>query len=179
VLLDAQSTSGWILWEKTITMKAGTEKTTWGTCAFQGRSIRDHGGNSRDGRKSKMEGGEEAMTVLKMAALVLAINAAIGVIGVLTFGHRADDVVRRPTWLPPLWVRGAIPLAVAVALWFGQPWAWWVAVAMSIVMVARTTVASSMLAFGGFFAERTASRIVYIGSLAVTWIGVLALLLSA
>ena len=100
-------------------------------------------------------------------------------IGALTSGRRADDVVKRPTWLPPLWIRGAIPLAVAVALWLGQPWAWWTAVAMSAAMLAWTAVASSMLALGGFFAERTASRSAYIGSLAVTWIGVLALLLSA
>lgn len=52
------------------------------------------------------------MTVLKMAALLLAANAAIGMIGAFTSGRRADDVVKRPTWLPPLWIRGAIPLAV-------------------------------------------------------------------
>ena len=43
------------------------------------------------------EGGEEAMTVLKMAALLLAANAAIGMIGAFTSGRRADDVVKRPT----------------------------------------------------------------------------------
>jgi hypothetical protein len=112
-----------------------------------------------------------------MAAALLAVNAVIGVIGALPNARRADAAVRRPVWLPPRWVRAAIPLAVAAGLWFRQPWAWWAAVAISAGMLAWTAIACSMLALGGFFSTRSPWRLAYVAALAVTWIGVLVLLL--
>lgn len=115
---------------------------------------------------------------LRIAAILLAANAVILVLGVLTAGGRPQGTPERPAWLPPLWLRAAIPLVVALGLWFGQPWAWWIAVPMSALMLAWSALSVSMLALGGFFSERTGSRAVYMGSMTATWVGVLALLLA-
>jgi hypothetical protein len=51
-------------------------------------------------------------------------------------------------------------------------------VVISTAMLLWTGLASLMLARGGFFRGPAMSRGVYIGALAVTWVGVLALLLA-
>ena len=119
------------------------------------------------------------MTAFQAAAILLTVNAVISVLGVRAFGTRSSEAaIRRPAWLPPLWVRAAVTLTIAAGLWFSEPWAWWMAIAISAAMILWTAVASLLLALGGFFRGQAMSRGVYIGSLAATWIGVLAALLT-
>ena len=116
------------------------------------------------------------MTTLRIVAMLLVANTVIFVAGVL--GGGGSHGVKRPPWLPPLWIRAGSPLAVAGGLWFGQEWAWWVAVAMSAGLLVWIGVASFVLALGGFFTEDGAAfRVLHFGLLAATWTIALALLL--
>ena len=109
--------------------------------------------------------------------MLLVVNTVMVVVGVL--GGGGSDGVKRPLWLPPLWIRAGIPLAVAGGLWFGQEWAWWLAVAMSAGLLVWIGVASFVLALGGYFTKAGAGfRVLYFSLLATTWLVALALLLS-
>ncbi len=93
-------------------------------------------------------------------------------------GH-ARAGVERPFWFLPLWIRAGIPLAVAGGLWFGQRWAWWIAVTMCAGLLLWIGVASFVLALGGYFTkEGAALRALHLGLLVATWLAALALLLS-
>jgi hypothetical protein len=116
------------------------------------------------------------MTTLRVAAIFLVANTVIFVAGVL--GGGGSDGVKRPFWLPPLWIRAGIPLAVAGGLWFGQQWAWWVAVAMTAGLLVWIGVASFVLALGGYFTKDGAAfQVLHFSLLATTWLAALALLL--
>ena len=116
------------------------------------------------------------MTTLRIVAMLLVANTAIFVAGVL--GGGGSHGVKRPFWLPPLWIRAGVPLAVAGGLWLGQEWAWWVAVAMSAGLLVWTGVASFVLALGGYFTKPGAAfQVLHFSLLAATWLTALALLL--
>ena len=91
------------------------------------------------------------MTTLRIVALLLVANTAVFVVGAL--GGANSHGIQRPIWLPPLWIRTAIPLAVAGGLWFEQRWAWWIAVAMCAGLLLWIGVASFVLTLGGYFSE--------------------------
>ena len=117
------------------------------------------------------------MTTLRIVALLLAANTAVFVVGVL--GGVGSAGVERPFWFLPLWIRAGIPLAVAGGLWFGQRWAWWIAVTMCAGLLLWIGVASFVLALGGYFTkEGAALRALHLGLLVATWLAALALLLS-
>ena len=117
------------------------------------------------------------MTTLRIVALLLLVNTAVFVLSVPRGGGAVG--IERPTWLPPLWIRAGIPLIVAGGLWFGQRWAWWIAVAMCAGLPLWTGVAGFGLALGGYFAEEGAAlRALHLGLLVATWLAALALLLS-
>src|SRR5947208_1253115 len=114
------------------------------------------------------------MTTLRIVAGLLVANTIVLVIGVLVGGGSAG--IDRPWWLPSVWIRAAIPLAVAGGLWFGQPWAWWLAVAMCAGLLIWIGIASIALAPGGYFTEDGAAwRTLHLGLLVVTWLSALAL----
>jgi hypothetical protein len=118
------------------------------------------------------------MTTLRIVAMLLVANTVIFVTGVLGGGGSAG--VKRPFWLPPLWIRAGIPLAVAGGLWFGQEWAWWVAVAMCAALLLWSGIAASVLTLGGYFTKAGAwFQVLHFSLLAATWLAALALLLSA
>jgi hypothetical protein len=117
-------------------------------------------------------------TTLRIVALLLVANTVIFVTGILSGGGTAG--MERPFWLPSLWIRVGIPLAVAGGIWFGQQWAWWTAVAMCVGLLLWTAIASLVLALGGYFAgDGAAWRVLHCGLLVVTWLTALTLLLSA
>jgi hypothetical protein len=117
------------------------------------------------------------MTIWRAAAVLLAINAMVFVAGI-AFGGATPDV-ERPRWLPPVWFRAAVPLAVAVGLWLGHRWAWWTAIVMCSVEALWTAFALLFLAVGGYFAgEGAASRMFHVGLLLATGLAVVALLMS-
>jgi hypothetical protein len=117
------------------------------------------------------------MTTLRIVAVLLVANTVMFVAGVL--GGGGSKGVQRPSWLPPLWIRAGIPLAGAGGLWFGQQWAWWIAVAMCAGLLIWSGIASFVLALGGYFTEDgAASRALHVGLLVVTWLAALALLLT-
>jgi hypothetical protein len=116
------------------------------------------------------------MTTLRIVAVLLATNTVILVAGVL--GGGGTGGVKRPFWLPPLWIRAGIPLSVAGGLWFGQQWAWWIAVAMCAGLLIWSGIASFVLALGGYFTKDHAASALHLGLLVVTWLAALALLLS-
>lgn len=117
------------------------------------------------------------MTIWRAAAVLLAINAMMFVIGI-AFGGATPDV-ERPRWLPPVWLRAGVPLAVAAGLWLGHRWAWWSAVVMCSVLLLWTAFVLFFLVVGGYFAgEGAALRIVHVGLLLATWLAVVALLTS-
>ena len=114
---------------------------------------------------------------MQAVAMLLVANTVVLVAGAL--GGEGSAGVKRPVWLPPLWIRAGIPLAVAAGLWFGQKWAWWLAVTMSAGMMAWIVVASFVLALGGYFTGDGAGiRVLHSGLLAATWLAALVLLLS-
>ena len=92
------------------------------------------------------------MTTLRIVALLLVANTAVFVVGAL--GGASSHGIQRPIWLPPLWIRTAIPLAVAGGLWFEQRWAWWIAVAMCAGLLLWIGVASFVLALGATSLKR-------------------------
>jgi hypothetical protein len=116
------------------------------------------------------------MTAPQLAALLIVANTSIFLAG--RFGLPPSLGTARPSWLPPVWVRAALPLAVAGALWSGQSWAWWAAVAMSAGMLSWMGIASCLLALGGFFTKQP-RRVALFGAMAALWAGALTLLLSA
>src|SRR6266581_8411446 len=117
------------------------------------------------------------MTTWRAAALLLAINSVVFVIGIALGGSSAG--VDRPGWLPPVWFRAGSQLVVAVGLWLGHCWAWWVGFGICSVLLLWTGFASLVLAFGGYFGgEGAAWRTVHLGVLLATWLGALDLLLS-
>jgi len=117
------------------------------------------------------------MTTWRVAALLLAINAVVFVVGVALSG--ASPGADRPGWLPPAWFRAAVPLIVAFGLWFGHRWAWWVGIVLCFVLLLWTGLASLVLALGGYFAgPGAASRTIHLVMLIATWLVALALLLS-
>lgn len=118
------------------------------------------------------------MTTWRVAAVLLAINTAVFVVGMAVAGSPTGP--NRPAWLPPVWFRAGAPLVVAGGLWFGYRWTWWIAVAMCSVLLLWTGAASLVLALGGFFAgEGAGLRALHLGLLLATWLAALALLLSA
>jgi len=116
------------------------------------------------------------MTAVQTAALLIVANTSIFLAG--RFGLRPSLGIPRPFWIPSVWVRSALPLAVAGGLWFGHSWVWWAAVAMSAGMLAWMGIASCLLALGGFFTKQP-RRVAVFGVMAALWAGSLALLLSA
>ena len=117
------------------------------------------------------------MAMWRVAALLFAINAVVFVADIALRG--TSPGVGRPGWLPPAWLRAAVPLVVAVGLWFGHRWVWWVGVVMCSALLVWTGLASLVLALGGYFAgEGAASRIIHLVMLIATWLAALALLLS-
>ena len=117
------------------------------------------------------------MATWRAAAVLLAINAVVFVVGIALSGSGSD--VDRPGWLPPAWFRAAVPLIVALGLWLGHRWAWWVGVVMCSALLLWTGLASLVLALGGYFGgEGAASRTIHLAALIATWVAALALLLS-
>jgi len=117
------------------------------------------------------------LTTSRIVALLLVATIVILVAGVLKGGGSAG--IKRPSWFPPLWVRVALPLAVAGGLWSGQQWAWWTAVAMCLGFLIWSGTASLVLALGGYFAGAGAAfRILHLSLLMGIWLTALALLLS-
>jgi hypothetical protein len=117
------------------------------------------------------------MTTLRIVAVLLVANTAVLVMGVLGAGSSAG--IERPLWRPSIWIRAGITLAVAGGLWFGQQWAWWIAVAMCAGLLIWSGIASFVLALGGYFTkDDAASRVLHLGLLVGTWLAALALLLS-
>ena len=116
------------------------------------------------------------MPPVRIAALLLVANTAVFIAGMLLRGAVAG--ANRPIWLLPIWLRAGFPLAVAVGLWFGHRWAWWVAVAMCAVLLLWTGLASIVLAFGGYFTgDGVAFRAIHVSLLMGTWLVALSLLL--
>ena len=95
------------------------------------------------------------MTAHRIAAMLLAANAIVTIIG--SVGGGGNGQIERPMWLPSIWTRVAIPLIVGLGLWLGQRWAWWLAVAMCTGLLLWAGVASLMLTRGGFFTEAGAT----------------------
>lgn len=117
------------------------------------------------------------LTIPRIAALLLIANSVVLLTGVISRGTRGVD---RPWWVPSIWIRVGIPIAVAGGLWYGQPWAWWTAVAMCVVLLLWTGIASLLLVPGGYFAgDGAALRVLHEGLLVGTWLTALAMLLSA
>jgi hypothetical protein len=117
------------------------------------------------------------MTAWRIAALMLVANTVVFVIGMAVGG--SDAGTARPSWLPPVWLRATIPLAVAAGLWFGHRWAWWVAIVGCSVFLLWAGLASVVLGLGGYFTgERVGFRTLHLGLLLATWLAALALLLS-
>jgi len=117
------------------------------------------------------------MMTPRIAAVLLVANTAVVVVGVLSAGGSVG--IERPFWLPPLWVRAVIPLAVAGGLWLGKRWAWWIAVTMCGGELLWVGVASVIVALGGYFTGGGAVlRALHVGLLVGTWLAALALLLS-
>src|SRR5262245_22927774 len=117
------------------------------------------------------------MAIWGAAALLLGINALVFAIGIVLSGSSAG--IDRPAWLPPSWIRAAVPVVVAAGLWLGHRWAWWVGVVMCVALLLWTGLASLVLGFGGYFAGEGATwGTVHLGMLVATWLTVLALLLS-
>jgi len=117
------------------------------------------------------------MTTLRIVALLIVANTAVFVVGAL--GGPNSHGIQRPVWLPPLWIRTAIPLAVAGGLWFEQRWAWWIAVVMCAGLLLWIGVASFVLALGGHFTEEGAAlRALHLGLMVATWLAALGLLRS-
>jgi hypothetical protein len=117
------------------------------------------------------------MTTWRAAAVLLAINTVVFLLGIALAGSSAG--ADRPGWLPPVWFRAAGPLVIAAGLWLGYRWAWWLGVVMCSVLLLWTGLASLVLAFGGYFGgEGAASRTVHLSMLLATWVAALALLLS-
>jgi len=117
------------------------------------------------------------MATWRAAALLLAINTVVFVIGIALGGSSVGT--GRPGWLPPVWFRAGVPLVIATGLWLGHRWAWWLAVFLCSTFLLWTGLASLMLAPGGYFGgQGAASRSVHLGMLVATWLAVLVLLLS-
>ncbi|OLE46939.1 MAG: hypothetical protein AUG01_11245 [Candidatus Rokubacteria bacterium 13_1_20CM_2_69_58] len=117
------------------------------------------------------------MTTSRIVALLLVANTGVFVVGALTAGSGRS--IGPPIWLPPLWLRAGIPLAVAGGLWFGQRWAWWAAIVMCAGLLLWVGVASFVLGLGGYFTEEGAAlRALHLGLLVATWLAALGLLLS-
>jgi hypothetical protein len=117
------------------------------------------------------------MTTWRAAALLLAINTTVFVIGIVFGGSSVG--ADRPGWLPPVWFRAAAPLVIAAGLWLGHRWAWWLAVVICAAELLWTGLASLVLTLGGYFGgERAAWRTIHVGMLVATWLIALALLLS-
>ena len=117
------------------------------------------------------------MVIWRTAAVVLALNTAVFVIGMALGGGSAG--AERPAWLPPVWFRGAAPLVVAAGLWLGHRWAWWLGVVMCSMFILWAGFTSLVLVLGGYFgAEGAAWRTVHLSLLLATWLAALVLLLS-
>ena len=117
------------------------------------------------------------MTALRVAALLLVMNAAVLVAG--AFAGGGGPATEGPTWLPPLWLRSSILLVVAAGLWFGLRWAWWCGVVICSALVLWIGIASLLLGLGGYFTgEGAGFRAVHLGLLLGTVLGALALLVS-
>lgn len=113
---------------------------------------------------------------MRIAALLLAVNSIVLVAGVVTGGSMG---AKRPWWVPSVWIRAGVLLVVAGGLWYGQPWAWWIAVAMCVGLLLWTGIASVVLALGKYFAgEGAVLRLLHVGLLVGTWLAALAILLS-
>lgn len=116
------------------------------------------------------------MPRVRIVALLLVVNTAVFVAG-MAFGGAVAGA-DRPIWLPPVWLRAGIPLAVAVGLWFGNRWARWVAAAMCTVHLLWAGIASIVLTLGGYFTgDGVVFRAIHAGLLTGTWLAALALLL--
>ena len=113
---------------------------------------------------------------MRIAAVLLAVNSVVLVIGVITGGGMG---AKRPWWVPSIWIRAGLPLVVAGGLWYGQAWAWWTAIAMCVGLLLWTGIASVVLAFGRYFAgDGAVMRILHVTLLVGTWLTALAILLS-
>jgi hypothetical protein len=116
------------------------------------------------------------LTAWRLAALFLILSSVVFVIGL----KRSDGNIGpdRPRWLPPVWIRAGMPLAVAGGLWFGQRWAWWLATVLCGAMIVWFSAAVLVLALGGYFAvQGAAARAIHLGMLLGTWLAALVLLL--
>ena len=117
------------------------------------------------------------MMALRIAAALLAVNALVFLAGLQRGGDTQDMV--RPSWLPPLWLRAAIPLVIAGGLWPGHRWAWWLAGVLCSFDVLVIGLASSMLIPTGYFTgEGSGIRAAHFGLLLGTWVARLILVLS-
>lgn len=117
------------------------------------------------------------MTAWRIAALMLIANTAVFVTGMAMGG--SDAGLARPSWLPPVWIRAMVPLAVAGGLWFGHRWAWWATIVGCSVLLLWTGLASVVLGLGGYFTgEGIGFRALHFGLLVATWLAALSFLLS-
>ncbi|PYO36868.1 MAG: hypothetical protein DMD86_03960 [Candidatus Rokuibacteriota bacterium] len=117
------------------------------------------------------------MTALRLAALLIVVYAVVLIVGVLAAG--GGPGIERPAWLPPLWLRVSVPLAVAAGLWFARNWAWWCGVAMCSGLALWSALSTLVLWLGGYFTgEGAGPRVLNLGLLLGTLLGALALLVS-
>jgi len=118
-------------------------------------------------------------TTPRVVALLLVANTVAIVAGALALGGTSTHGIQRPIWLPPLWLRSTIPLAVAGGLWFEERWAWWIAVTMCAGLLLWTGVASFLLALGGYFSgDGVTLATLHLALLVATWLAAFGLLLS-
>lgn len=117
------------------------------------------------------------LTTPRIAGLLLVVNSVVLVTGIIS--ARTGGMARL-FWLPSMWIRVGIPLAVAGGLWYGQQWAWWTAVAMCVGLVLWAGISTLVLALGGYFVGQGATlRILHFSLLVGTWLAALVLLVSA
>ena len=102
------------------------------------------------------------MTTVQLAALLIVANSSIFLAG--RFGPPSLGMAR-PSWLPPVWVRAALPLAVAGGLWTGHSWVWWAAVAMSATICGLAT--TNAPGYEASLVERRASTDMPVGTVRV------------
>lgn len=117
------------------------------------------------------------MNPWRAAALLLIVNAVLLVAGVLRAGSVFE--IEGPAWVPPWWLRSGFLVAIAIGLWFGARWIWWIAVGTCGMLALWSALALPLLVAGGYLiAEGAGGRALHFGLSLATALGALALLLS-
>ena len=89
------------------------------------------------------------MSAMQVAGALVVLHSIVLLVGFRGQDRRVSQP--RPAWLPSRSFRALWPIPLAVGLWFGQAWAFWVGLLLCGSFVLVQAFASLMLIRGGFF----------------------------